>query len=106
MGHATHMQLACNTHAAHMHAHHTSPHTMAGVSLASILEMTDVQRSDLAGKFQKGRKVHLTTITEVFEAAAGPEEQAGSKGTKVGWLLAQLTKEMVEAAGEGDGEGD
>ena len=63
-------------------------------------------QSYLAGKFQKGRKVHLTTITEVFEAAAGPEEQAGSKGTKVGWLLAQLTEEMVEAAGERQGEDD
>ena len=50
--------------------------------------------------------MHITTITEVFEAAAGPEEQAGSKGTKVGWLLAQLTEEMVEAAGERQGEDD
>ena len=79
---------------------------MAGVSLASILTLSDVQRSNLAEKIQKARKVTITTITEIFEAAAGPEEQAGSKGSKVGWLMAQLTEEMVEAAGEGDGEED
>ena len=87
---------------AHMHAltHHTSPHTMAGVSLASILKLTDVQRSNLAGKIQKSKKVKMTTVSSIFEAACGPEDFSGSKGTKVGWLLAQLNEEMVEAAGQ------
>ena len=90
--HGSHMQ-----HTAHMHAltHHTSPHTMAGVSLAAVLEMEDAQRSGLAGKVQKGRKVTLTAIKEVFEAACGPEEHAASKGTMVGWLLAQLDEDLV-----------
>ena len=100
------MRICRQTHAAHMHAHHTSPHTMAGVALASILTLSDVQRNNLSEKVQKARKVSITTVNEIFEAAAGPEEQAGSKGTKVGWLLAQLTEEMVKAAGEVDGEDD
>ena len=93
--HGSHMQ-----HTAHMHAltHHTSPHTMAGVSLAAVLEMEDAQRSGLAGKVQKSRKVTMTAINEVFEAACGPEEHAASKGTKVGWMLAQLSEELVAAA--------
>ena len=90
--HGSHMQ-----HTAHMHAltHHTSPHTMAGVSLAAVLEMEDAQRSGLAGKVQKSRKVTMTAINEVYEAACGPEEHAASKGTMVGWLLAQLDEDLV-----------
>ena len=37
----------------------------------------------------------MTAINEVFEAACGPEEHAASKGTKVGWLLAQLDEDLV-----------
>ena len=87
-------------HTAHMHAltHHTSPHTMAGVSLAAVLEMEDGERSGLAGKVQKSKKVSMTAINEVFEAACGPEEFAASKGTKVGWVMAQLDQELVATA--------
>ena len=86
---------AAHMHALTHHSHHTSPHTMAGVSLAAVLEMEDAQRSGLAGKVPKSKKVTMTAINEVFEAACGPEEHAASKGTKVGWLMAQLDEELV-----------
>ena len=100
MGGSPHAWVVEHMHAAHMHAltHHTSPHTIAGVSLANILEMTEAQRSSLAGKVQKGKKVNMKAINDVFEAACGPDDQAASKGTKVGWMLAQLSEELVAAA--------
>ena len=57
--------------------------------------MTDGQRGGLAAKVQKSKKVAMKAINEVFEAALGPEEHAASKGTKVGWLLAQLDEDLV-----------
>ena len=60
--------------------------------------MTGAQRSSLAGKVQKGKKVTMKAINDVFEAACGPDDQAASKGTKVGWMLAQLSEELVAAA--------
>ena len=54
----------------------------------------------LSHKIQKSKKVKMTTVTSIFEAACGPEDFSGSKGTRVGWLLAQLNEEMVEAAGQ------
>ena len=62
--------------------------------------MEDGERSGLAGKVQKSKKVTMTAINEVFEAALGPEEHAASKGTKVGWLLAQLDEDLVAAAAQ------
>ena len=91
---------ACSTHAC---THPPlPPHTMAGVSLASILEMTPGQRSGLAGKVQKSKKVSMTAINEVFAAACGPEEFAASKGTKVGWVMAQLDQELVATVQDTD----